>query len=79
MGNANNPRDASSIVTNWARGPVLGAGLPGEAMKSAELSQRDLEARAMVLATAIGDFRRFDHPGKLMAYVRLVPSEHSSG
>ena len=34
---------------------------------------------AMVLVTEIGDFRRFEHPGKLMAYVGLVPSEHSSG
>ncbi len=34
---------------------------------------------AMVLATEIGDFRRFTHPGKLMAYLGLVPSEHSSG
>ncbi|WP_423925341.1 IS110 family transposase [Candidatus Palauibacter sp.] len=34
---------------------------------------------AMVLATEIGDFRRFESPGKLMAYVGLVPSEHSSG
>ena len=34
---------------------------------------------AMVLATEIGDFRRFESPGKLMAYVGLVSSEHSSG
>ena len=34
---------------------------------------------AMVLVTEIGDFRRFEHPGKLMAYLGLVPSEHSSG
>ena len=34
---------------------------------------------AMVLATEIGDFRRFERPGQLMAYVGLVPSEHSSG
>lgn len=34
---------------------------------------------AMVLVTEIGDFRRFEHPGQLMAYVGLVPSEHSSG
>ena len=34
---------------------------------------------AMVLVTEIGDFRRFEHPGKLMAYVGLVPTEHSSG
>ena len=33
----------------------------------------------MVLVTEIGDFRRFEHPGQLMAYVGLVPTEHSSG
>ena len=30
---------------------------------------------AMVLVTEIGDFRRFGHPGKLMAYLGLVPRE----
>jgi transposase len=34
---------------------------------------------AMVLATEIGDFRRFESPRQLMAYLGLVPSEHSSG
>jgi transposase len=34
---------------------------------------------AMVLATEIGDWRRFATPGQLMAYLGLVPSEHSSG
>jgi transposase len=34
---------------------------------------------AMVLATEIGDWRRFESPRRLMAYVGLVPSEHSSG
>jgi transposase len=34
---------------------------------------------AMVLLTEIRDFRRFRHPRELMAYVGLVPSEHSSG
>ena len=38
----------------------------------------DLDARR-VLVTEICDFRRFDHPGQLMAYVGLVPTEHSSG
>ena len=33
----------------------------------------------MVLVTEIGDIRPFEHPGKLMAYVGLVPSEDSSG
>jgi transposase len=34
---------------------------------------------AMVLATELGDVRRFEGPRQLMAYVGLVPSEHSSG
>jgi transposase len=34
---------------------------------------------AMVLVSEIGDFRRFERPGQLMAYLGLVPSEHSSG
>lgn len=34
---------------------------------------------AMVLVTEIGDFRRFQRPGQLMAYLGLVPMEHSSG
>ncbi len=34
---------------------------------------------AMVLATEIGDWRRFERPGQLMAYLGLVPREHSSG
>ena len=34
---------------------------------------------AMVLATELGDLRRFESPRQLMAYVGLIPSEHSSG
>jgi transposase len=34
---------------------------------------------AMVLLTELYDLRRFTHPRQLMAYVGLVPSEHSSG
>ena len=33
----------------------------------------------MVLVSEIGDFKRFDHPKKLMAYLGLVPTEDSSG
>jgi len=29
--------------------------------------------------TELGDLTRFDHPSKLMAYLGLVPTEHSSG
>jgi transposase len=34
---------------------------------------------AMTLVTELHDFRRFRHPRQLMAYLGLVPSEHSSG
>jgi transposase len=34
---------------------------------------------AMTLVTEIGDWRRFERPTQLMAYIGLVPSEHSSG
>jgi transposase len=34
---------------------------------------------AMAIATELGDLRRFENPRQLMAYVGLVPSEHSSG
>lgn len=34
---------------------------------------------AMALLSEIGDFRRFEHPRQLMAFVGLVPREYSSG
>ncbi|HAY08761.1 MAG TPA: IS110 family transposase [Thauera sp.] len=34
---------------------------------------------AIGLVAEIGDFSRFEHPRKLMGYLGLVPSEHSSG
>ena len=34
---------------------------------------------AMTLLSELGDVSRFDNPRQLMAYLGLVPSEHSSG
>ena len=34
---------------------------------------------AMILISEVGDWRRFERPGQLMAYLGLVPREHSSG
>jgi len=34
---------------------------------------------APALVAEVGDMRRFDNPRQLMAYLSLVPSEHSSG
>jgi transposase len=33
---------------------------------------------AMGLISELGDLTRLDHPSKLMAYIGLVPSEHTS-
>ena len=37
------------------------------------------EVAAMTTISELGDTRRFDNPRKLMAFIGLVPSEHSSG
>ena len=34
---------------------------------------------AVGVVAELGDIKRFDHPSKLMSYLGLVPSEHSSG
>ena len=34
---------------------------------------------AVTMLSEIGDLNRFQHPGQLMAYLGLVPSEHSTG
>ena len=34
---------------------------------------------AATIAAELGDLNRFENPGKLMAFLGLIPSEHSSG
>ena len=59
-----------ALLTDWALAPVVHAlqSLRGLALVSA----------ATVIAE-LGDITRFDNPRQLMAYLGLVPSEHSSG
>lgn len=59
-----------SSITGWRFEPVVGAlqALRGVAAIS-----------AIGLVAEIGDLSRFAHPRKLMGYLGLVPSEHSSG
>lgn len=58
------------LATQWRLGPVV------EALQA-------LRGVSLVVATTtvaeLGDLSRFDHPRYLMAYLGLVPSEHSSG
>lgn len=57
-------------VTSWRYYPVVKA---VQAMRGVSL----LVATGVV--AELGDLNRFDHPRKLMSYVGLVSSEHSSG
>ena len=57
-------------VKGWRHEPVLKA---LQALRGIELIS------AVTIVAEIGDFSRFDHPRKLMAYLGLVPSEQSSG
>ena len=56
-------------LDGWVRRPLVEA-LQG--LKGFQL------VASMIVASEIGDFSRFDHPKPLMAYLGLVPSEHSS-
>jgi transposase len=58
------------LVPDWSLAPVVTA---LQAMRGVAFLS------AVVLAAEIGDFRRFANPRQLMAWLGLVPSEHSSG
>lgn len=62
--------DIAELVETWALGPLTTA---LQALRGVQL------VTAVTLAAEIGDFARFCRPAQLMAYVGLVPSEHSSG
>ena len=59
-----------SSIAGWRFEPVVGAlqALRGVAALT-----------AIGLVAEIGDLKRFSHPRKLMGYLGLVPSQHSSG
>ena len=57
-------------VPGWRWGAVV----------TALMTLRGLDlVAAGTLVAELGDLRRFEHPRELMAYLGLVPSEHSSG
>src|SRR3954463_10041679 len=58
------------LVPGWSLAPVVAA---LQAMRGVAFLS------AVVLAAEVGDFRRFASPRQLMAWLGLVPSEHSSG
>ena len=58
------------LVPDWSLAPLVTA---LQAMRGIAFLS------AVVLAAEVGDFRRFATPRQLMAWLGLVPSEHSSG
>lgn len=61
--------ELAHISSQWRFYPVVKA---IQAMRGVSLIV------AMGLICELGDLTRFDHPSKLMAYIGLVPSEHTS-
>ncbi|ERS91296.1 IS110 family transposase [Halomonas sp. PBN3] len=59
-----------AVLPNWSLAPVVEA---VQAMRGVSL------ITAMTVLAELGDISRFDSPRQLMAYLGLVPSEHSSG
>jgi transposase len=58
------------LLPNWSMAPVVAA---LQAMRGVAF------VAAVTVVSEVGDFRRFINPRQLMAYLGLVPSEHSSG
>lgn len=58
------------VLAGWSLRPVVEALM---ALRGVSL------VTAMTLLAEVGDLTRFDSPSQLMAYLGLVPSEHSSG
>ncbi len=58
------------LVPTWRWAPVVAA---LQALRGISF------VTACALVAELGDLRRFGHPRELMAYLGLVPSEHSSG
>jgi transposase len=59
-----------NFVPAWRMGPVVAA---LQSLRGVSLIV------AVTTVAELGDLSRFDHPSQLMAYLGLVPSEHSSG
>jgi transposase len=63
-------QEIERLMQAWSRRPLA---IALQALRGVQL------VTAVTLAAEIGDFQRFPHPKQLMAYIGLVPSEHTSG
>lgn len=63
-------QQVGTLVDSWRMGPVVNA---LQALRGVSL------ITAATIIAELGDLNRFDHPGQLMSFIGLVPSENSSG
>lgn len=63
-------QQVAEVAGAWSMAPVIAA---YQAVRGVAF------LTAVTFAAEIGDVRRFDNPRQLMAYLGLVPSEHSTG
>jgi transposase len=63
-------KQIEELAPQWSMAPVVEA---VQAMRGVAFIV------AVTVVAEVGDFSRFDNPRQLMAYLGLVPSEHSSG
>jgi hypothetical protein len=63
-------RQIEEVLPSWSMAPVV---IALQAMRGVAL------VVAVTVVAEVGDFRRFANARQLMAYLGLVPSEHSSG
>ena len=63
-------RQIEALLPEWSMAPVVRS---IQAMRGVAL------INAVTVVAEVGDFSRFGNPRQLMAYLGLVPSEHSSG
>jgi transposase len=63
-------KDLTELVETWSQRPLVKA---LQALRGVQL------VTAVILVAELGDFSRFSSAPALMAYLGLVPSEHSSG
>ena len=63
-------KDIAELVETWSMKPLV---LALQTLRGVRLLS------AVIIAAELGDLDRFAHPSQLMAFLGLVPSEHSSG
>ena len=75
----NDRRDAVKLTTLHRAGELTAVYVPDQEDEALQALREISLLSAVTVVAELGDLTRFDNPAQLMAYLGLVPSEHSSG